>query len=315
MYSFLSQFGESAFYCVFITEYSFFLVILHATFNILEMTRKLFVAAIFILLLNSCGQKKLTDEELAQMQLKNAEQCFSSNKLNTAKLHIDSINNLYPKQVAIRKKADLIFSKIQLIEQKRNLIYADSVLRLKQQEFKALSKNFILEKDEKYEDVGNYIFKKQKAEDNAGKTYIKPLVEESGALIISSIYCSTHPIKHHSAKFSVDNVFAETETVPEESGYNYSFVDGQATFENVIYKSQTSEGIAAFIQQNIDKNITVTLLGKKGKTSFSLSTNDKKAISEAYNLSVVLKDIKDLERIIKTAKRKIILYEASIAQY
>lgn len=278
------------------------------------MTRKLLVAGAFILLLTNCGSKKLTDEELAQNQLKNAENCFGTNKFNTAKMHIDSINNLYPKQINIRKKAELIFSKIQLIEQKRNLLYADSVLKLKKDEFRKRAENFRLEKDEKYEEIGNYIFKQQRTETNTGKTYIKPMVEETGVFLLSSIYCSENPIRHHSAKFSVENLFAETEKVPEESGYNYKFVDDKTTYETVIYRNQSNEGIAIFIQQNIEKSIKVTLIGKSRNTSFTLSQLNKKAISEAYNLSVVLKDIRNLERIIKTAKRKIILYESDIAQ-
>lgn len=294
--------------------YSFFLVILQAKINISPMIRKLLVASTLILLVTNCGPKKLTEEELAQKQLSNAESCFESQKLNTAKMHIDSINNLYPKQIGIRKKANLIFSKIQLIELKRNLIYADSVLKLKQVEFKNRAKNFTLEKDEKYEDIGNYIYKKQKTENNTGRTYIKPMVEETGTFILSSIYCSQNAIKHQSAKFSVGNLFAETEIVPEESGYNYKFVDDNTTYETVIYRDQSNEGIAIFIQQNIDKTITVNLIGKKKNSNFILSQSDKQAISEAYNLSVILKDIRNLERIIKTSKRKIILYESDIAQ-
>lgn len=279
------------------------------------MGRKLLVAGILIISMISCEPKKLTDEELAQAQLKNAESCFKASKLNTAKLHIDSINNLYPKQIDIRKKADIIFSRIQLVEQKRNLLYADSVLRLKQVEFKKLAQNFTLEKDEKYEDVGNYTYKKQRTEDNAGRTYIKPMVEETGVFILTSLHCTTSRIKHQSAKFSVGDLFAETETVPEESGYNYCFEDGKACFETVIYKEQTNDGIAILVQQNSDKTIKVTLNGKKGKTTYTLTSIEKKAITEAYNLSIVLKDIRNLERIIKTAKRKIILYESDIAQY
>lgn len=274
-----------------------------------------FIALVLVIFtLSSCGPSKLSDKELALDHLNKAERCFSKNELNAAKLQLDTINKQFPKEVATRKKADMLFTRIQLLEQKRNLVYADSLVIIKQVEFDSIAKNFNFEKDEKYEDVGNYIYKKQGTEENAGRTYIKPLVEETGMFILSSLYCSVKPIKHNHAKFSVGDLFAETEVVPEESGYNYSFKDGNATFETVIYRSNSNEAIANFVQQNANKPILVTLTGAKGKMSYTLSSNEKKAISEAYNLSIVLKDLQNLKRIIKSSKKKILIFESYLAQ-
>lgn len=272
---------------------------------------KLRLIGLFLLamMLVNCGGKKLTEQEQAQAHLEKAQQLFKEHKINAAKIQIDSINNLFPKQIEIRKKANAIFTQIQLIEQKRNLIYADSLIRVKKVTLDSMTRNFVFEKDEKYEDVGNYIYKAQRAETSAGRTYIKALVEETGAFLLSSIYCGTKPIKHFSAKFAVGDLFAETEKVTDD-GYSYSYTDNGCTYENVVYHSDANKSIASLIQQNAKKPVSVTLNGTKGNKSYTLTETEKKAISEAYNLSVVLSDVKNLERIINVSKKKIILYES-----
>ncbi|MDR3704770.1 MAG: hypothetical protein P4L28_02550 [Paludibacteraceae bacterium] len=278
------------------------------------MKVRLIAFPILILLLFSCGSKKLTDKEQAQAHLEIAQKLFKSNKLNAAKIQIDSINKLFPKEVSVRKKANDIFTQIQLIEQKKNLIYADSLFKIRKVTLDSMTRNFSFEKDEKYEDVGNYIYKSQRAENNTGRTYVKALVEETGTFLLSSIYCGAKPIKHFSTKFSVGDLLAETETVPDGSGYNYTYNDNGNTYENVIYRTDANKSIASFVQQNAKKPILVTLTGKSGKKTYTLSEGEKKAISEAYNLSVVSSDVKKLERVINVSKKKIILYETGLAQ-
>ena len=53
----------------------------------------------------SCGPKELTEEELAQVHFQKSDSLFNLHKLNAAKMQIDTINKLFPRQVAIRKQA------------------------------------------------------------------------------------------------------------------------------------------------------------------------------------------------------------------
>lgn len=275
------------------------------------MKYKSLIYCFIVVLSSSCGPKILTEEEQAQIHLQQADSFFSKQELNGAKMQIDSINKLFPKQVAIRKKARTILYNIQLIEYKNNLIYADSVIKIKQLELDSVLKNFTLEKNKDYQDIGNYIYNNQRTENKIGSTFIKGYVDEKGLLYLSSNYCSEAPIKHFSAKFSIGDVSVETEEVRDD-GFNHSFKDEDKTFERVIYKSIANKDIATLVQQNSGKTIVVTLQGEKRKSSFCLTSNEKRVISEAYNLSIILSDLKNLERIIEISKKKIILLEKNI---
>lgn len=275
------------------------------------MKYKALIFCVLTLLLNSCGPKKLTEEELALEHLHKTDSLLQLNLFNAAKLQIDSINTLYPKQIAVRKKATTLLYQIELTEHKKNYIYADSVIKIKQLEFDSVAKNFSFEKDTAFQDIGNYVYKNQRTEYKATSTFIKAYVDETGLLYLSSNYCSSYPLHHFSAKFSIGDVYAETEKVTKD-GFNHSFKDDDKTIERVIYKSLSNKDIGTLVQQNIGKTIVVTLQGEKRKSNFTLSTNEKKAISEAFNLSVILTDLKNLERIINISKKKIILLEDHI---
>jgi len=279
----------------------------------MRMRYKPLIFSLLIFFTISCGPKKLTDEELAQQHLAKSEKLFNSNEINAAKMQIDTINKFFEKQVAVRKKANTLSYNIQLIEQKKNLIYADSVIKIKQREVDSIAKNFKFEKDTAYEDLGNYVYKSQRVENTLGGTFIRAYVDEKGKLYLSSLYCSKVPLKHFSARFTIGDIFAETEKVTDD-GYNHSFKDGEATFETVIYKSNANKEIGTLVQQNSGKTIVVTLQGEKRKATFLLTSNEKKAISEACNLSVYLTDLKNLERIITVSKKKIILLEENLRQ-
>ncbi len=266
---------------------------------------------LLIATLNSCGPKELTDEEKAQIHLEKSDSLYLAEKFNAAKMQIDTINNIYIKQIAIRKKANTLLYNIDLIEHKKNLIYADSVIVLKKKELDSIAKEFRFEKEEKYQDIGNYIYKTQRTEYNPSGTYIKAYVDEKGFFYLSSHYCNEYPLKHNSARFTIGDVFAETEVVTED-GFNHSFVDDNKTYEKVIYQSNSNKDIGSLIQQNTGKRIVVSLQGNKRKHRLTLTTNEKKAISEAYNLSIVLTDFKNLERIIEISKKKIILLEENL---
>ncbi len=278
------------------------------------MNNKLLINTLLGLSLVACGPKAPTEKELAQKQLAIADSCFANNQLNAAKLHIDTINNLYEKQIAVRKVADSLFTQIKLVEAKRNLLYADSVIKFKQAEFDKLVKDFSYEKNEKYENTGKYIYKWQKTKYNAGISYIKPIVEETGVFTLTSVLCSDYAINHQSAKFIVGDVYAETEIVPLESAYNHRYKDYDKYFETVVYRNSSNEGIAQLLEENKDKTIKVILQGEKKKSIIWLSKTEKDAITKAYNFAIVLKDLKDLERIISTSKKKIILYETELEQ-
>ncbi len=260
-----------------------------------------------IILLLSMFACKPSDKKLAETHLQKADTLFAQKRYNDAKLQIDSINTLYPEQLEARKAAKVISNRIQVIEINQTIVYTDSLLKIKQFELDSLSKNVVFEKNEKYETDGRYVYKQQKLSANSARTFIKAMVEENGQFVLMSSYAGTKSLKHMAFKLSVGDTFVETDPIPNDI-YQNSFTSEGVFFETTIYKSDANKAIASFVQENMGKPILVTIIGKEGKTTYTLTNVEKKAISECYNYSVVLSDIKGLERIRKVAQGKLKIY-------
>jgi len=98
------------------------------------------IIGILAVLLTACGD--LTDEQLSQKLLEEAQVHFAKKEVNAAKLLIDSIHTTYPKIVKTRRMADTLSWRIEQFEIDRNLPYIDSVLMVKTEEFEVQKKLF-----------------------------------------------------------------------------------------------------------------------------------------------------------------------------
>lgn len=117
--------------------------------------KKIGLVALFALLLAGCddgGEKK------AQENLRKAEAALEKENFNEAKLQIDSIRILYPKAFEARKQGVKLMQQVDLKEQRKSLIYLDSMMVVKQAQLDSVKGNFVLEKDTAYQEVGNYFY-------------------------------------------------------------------------------------------------------------------------------------------------------------
>ena len=242
-------------------------------------------------------------EKLADAKLKMIESLIQQNALNSAKIEIDSIHLLFPKLISKRKIAAALEDTILRIESARTLAYCDSMLPKKQLELSVVLKNFRFEKNTKYEEVGNYIYKNQITENIPKKTFLKTYVDEKADLFLISSYCGSR-IDHSCVEVSNGDILSRTDTLLANNAANYSFTDGESHWETLTYKNDAANPIASFITQEFDKQIKVNLCGKK-KYTYILSNADKKAISETYRLWVIKKDVLQLEKEIKKAQSRI----------
>jgi hypothetical protein len=275
------------------------------------MIKKLVSLLIIVSVLSSCNTK-LSDKDAANQLLRQAKQLVEKNELNGAKISIDSIHQYYPKELATRKKANTLYNKIVLIEQRRNLAYLDSVVIIAQHESDSAAKNFVFEKDEKYQGVGNYIPLNFRTELNTRRTYLKTYVQENGELYFSSVYYAKKPIYHQSVKVAVGDTYLESPVVGLGDGNNHSFEDEGERWETVIYKGKENTAIVNFIAQNADKKITVTLQGKSNY-SFVLQQSDIKSIIESLHLSVFLSDLHRIKKEQIKTQRKILILEQRLS--
>lgn len=247
----------------------------------------------------SCSSRH-KQEKQADERLKRIEVLIKANSLNAAKIEIDSIHLLYPRLVNKRRIAAAFADTIAFLESTRNLAYCDSILPFKQREMDSIQKNFRFEKDAKYQDVGNFVYKTQQTESNSSRTYLKSYVDENADIYLISNYCGGK-IEQTSLEVSVKDLFAHTDTLQTSNPAYYSYNDGGSHWETLTFKNNADKGVTAFIAQNASARIKITLHGKRAYVYY-LEDSDKKAIVETYHLWKVKKDVVNLQKEIKKAK-------------
>jgi len=260
------------------------------------------IICISITLFISCNSHEKQEKQAAE-RIKHVEQLISKNAYNAAKIEIDSIHFLFPRLVDKRRIASSLEDTIVCLESARTLAYCDSILPTKQREADSIQRNFRFEKNDKYQELGNYVYKTQQTENNANRIYLKTFVAENADFYLVSNYCGGE-IKHSSVEVSVNDIFAHTDTINTSNSLNHSFNDGGTHWEAVTFKNNADKGVSAFIAQYASMRIKVTLYGKKSYVYY-LADTDKKAITETYHLWVIKNDVAKLQKEIKKATLKI----------
>ena len=260
----------------------------------------------FILLISSvlisCNSRKAKERD-ADRRLSHIELLIEKKAFNSAKFEIDSIHTLYPMLVEKRRIAAALSDTIIRRESTRSLAYCDSILPSKIHEMDSVQKNFRFEKNAKYQDVGNFVYKTEQTESNANRTYLKTYVDENAEFYLISNYCGSK-IEQQSVEVSVGDLFAHTDTISLSDPNNHRYDDGGSHFESIMFKNESGKNVFEFIAQNNSKGLKVTLLGTK-KYSYYLSDADRKAIVETYHLWKIKRDVVQLRKEIKKANLRI----------
>lgn len=273
------------------------------------MKRHSFISILLaVIMMTACGPNK---QELAQALLSDAQVAMDDEDYNAARLKVDTINLLYPNQIEEVAAGKKMMSRIALTEQKQSLVYYDTLLVKRQDDFERLKKNFVYKpgKFEGYE--GTYIHKRQKISNSHDRSYLRAYLDEKGEFYISSRYHGKGPIHHNSIKVYDSGLFAESEKISETSFDNRSFDDGEDYWETVNYRNGTDNGVVSFIVNNYDKTLKVQYKGKKHHY-IVMESFDKEAIRDAYNLSLIIKEIAELEKSKAEAVKQVKALEKSL---
>lgn len=264
------------------------------------MKHRIFIFSIALLLIG-CNQNK----EKASLLIEEARELYEMGSLNQAKLRIDSMRTTFPKEFDLINEGRQLMRRIELKENERNYAFADSLLTERQTQAEILKKDFVLVKDEQYEELGTYILKGLTVERNIERCYIRTGVNEYGDIYIASVYFGKGNIKHTGIRVEIkDGSNAETIAIPYDGGTNYRFSDGGNQTEIVTYKKENENGVINFINHYKDQRIKVTYTGGKPYIIY-LDDLSKKSIAKSYDLAVVLTDITRLNQEKKVAAGKI----------
>ena len=254
-------------------------------------------ALLALAVLAGCGDG---GEKEAQMRLRKAEAALQQENFSEAKLQIDSIKVLYPKAFEARKQGIKLMQQVDLKEQRKTLVYLDSMMQVKQLQLDSIKGNFVLEKDTAYQEIGNWFYPTQVVEKNTGRTFLRGQVSELGEMSLTSIYCAGGALNHTSVKVSVGDTFAETPATKD----SYTTTDLGRTIEKADYKLGEDGGVVGFIVANQDKNIQLTFVGDKTYKT-AMQKNDRKAIVELTGLARILSGMEEIRKQQKEANLKI----------
>lgn len=263
---------------------------------------KYYVILLITSILISCDSRK-TKEKDADRRLSHIEALIERKAFNSAKLEIDSIHSLYPMLIDKRRIAAALSDTIIRRESSRSLAYCDSILPTKIHEMDSVQKNFRFEKNDKYQEVGNFVYKTELTESNVNRTYLKTYVDENADFYLVSNYCGSK-IEQQSVEVSLGDLFAHTDTIKLNDPNNHRFDDGGTHFESIIFKNESGKNVFEFVAQNNSKGLKVTLHGTK-KYSYFLSDADHRAILETYHLWKIKRDVVQLKKEVIKANHQI----------
>lgn len=246
--------------------------------------------------LMACGEV----EKKAEAKLQAAREAFERGDYNEAKRQIDSIKVLYPKAFETRRAGIALMQDVELAEQEKTLTYLDSLMQQKEQELDQLRPHYTFEKDEEYQQIGNYLHPSQVIEKNLHRSFLRFMVNEQGVMNMTSIYCGPRNIHHTAVKVTApDGSFAETPTAKD----CYETSDLGEQIEKADFKMGNDGNVMGFLYLNRDKEIRVDYLGER-PYSFRMSAADRQAVAAVYELSQLLSSMSQIRKEQEEARLK-----------
>lgn len=264
----------------------------------------LVICALSALLCVAC--KGENPEQQAQQRVSQARTLIEEGNLEAAKLQLDSVHILFRQQVNLRREAKNLQDTITLLEAERTAAYADSMLQTLLPQVDPLMKKFRYEKDERYEDHGQYVSRLLQTVPNSERCFIQAYVGDNRLTRVKSYYYGSAALVQTGVELCLNG----NDDCNTWQGSEHQFdVDG---FHSIL----TVEGdpaieMLAFIAGNPEGTVRVRLHGNntngKERTpyTYALSKNDKAALIETLQLATLFHDINRLEEMLNTSKRQI----------
>lgn len=247
------------------------------------------VFSIIFLFSTSCSKKNKS----AKNYLSEAEFAYRQGNYSLAKLKIDSIKQMHPKAFDEINKGFELMQHVRMAENKRNIVYCDSMLTVSYSNLETMLTQFQFVRDKRYQEFGEYYPKIFPHNSVFGQNGVRSGVSEKGVLFIESVVSGAN-LRHNKIKISTrDGNFAETLSVTSD-GLNYRFNTLNNTYEIVRYSGNDENGIANFVFVYQNEPITVTFIGNR-TISTVLRDAAKKGISQSVELSNLLLEIENLK--------------------
>lgn len=266
-----------------------------------SVSRNLYAVILALFLLTGCGP---SNQELAQQRVETARALIAEQRYEAALQQIDSLNMLYPKQVAQRKAGKALKDSVHYLQALRSRAYADSLLQDLLPKVDDALKAFRYDKDERYQDKGQYVYRTLQTGWNTQRCFLQASVSDDRKTVLKSFYYGARPLSQESVLLQ-----SSTESV-EIRGSNHAF-EVEGWHEIMTVKEDKALEVLNFISTHIDDKIRVTAQGKN-KAAYILTDNEKTALQETYRLGILMRDIARLEANIHSAEVIIHHYESTL---
>lgn len=257
------------------------------------MKKIVYILTVAVLFISCDNTEKRARERVAR-----AASMIEAGELNGAKIELDSVHILYPREVAVRREAKYLQDSIIFIEAQRTLAYSDSLLQPLFPQVDDLMKHFKHEKQEKYEDNERYVHQLLPTNRNAQRCFLQCYVNSVFELTLKSYYYGQTEIRHEDVEISNGTVEVR------ESGHLHSF-EAEGWHEITTLSEKESLTLLAFVSQYKTSRLRVTLYGRRGRYAYYLQDSEKTALEETYQLAVLMKDIHRLEQQMNIARKQI----------
>jgi len=247
-------------------------------------------------------------EQQARERVSQARTLMQEGNLEAAKLQLDSVHILFRQQVNVRREAAALHDSIAILEAERTAAYADSMLQTLLPQVDPLLKKFRYEKDEKYEDNGQYVSRLLQTVSNSERCFIQAYVGDNRLTRVKSYYYGSTALIQSDLELCV---------MPDEQcnnwqGSEHHFSSDADGFHSILtVEGDEAIGLLAFIAANPDARIRVRLQGKNSKGKevapyvYYLAKNEKAALIETLQLATLFHDINRLEEMMNTCKKQL----------
>ena len=237
------------------------------------------------------GSCKPSTHEMALAEIEKTKQFIAENQDSIALNIIDSIHIKYRTDVAVRRMADTLRWNIEYRHAIVTLPQIDTALTNLQEHMPKLTKPFRFIKNDEYQSVGSFEHYKLRTENNTARCYLKPSVDEHGNFTITSYYIGKKA-QHTVVRATADSLFAETLIAP--SSNISQFVDVDTYHEIVVLDKDLLNGIDAFIANNNEKRIKISLLGDGQPYHYYLTPTEREILTQSYELAIALSELNRL---------------------
>lgn len=206
-----------------------------------------------------------------------------------------------PSKVDIMRAEKARKDSITYVQAQQNLRYSDSLLQVLLPQAEPLMKSFVYSKDTVAEDHGHYVHRLLQTSSNTARNFLQAYISDDRKASIQSYYFGSQ--SHQQTAIRVTS----GEEYIEKTGSNHAFhVEGW--HEILTVTDDDALQILAFIANRQDYPIRVQSQGKQSIV-YALNKQEKQALTDTYQLAVLMRDIDALERAMHVADLQIQKYE------